>query len=129
MQSTTIDRPLDRFEISSTSPLPACSLTLLRVRGSEEENFEGKDRQAITCVLSMANMTRPNNSNAVWDFAHYSYDPAARHWEGVKKMVSDLKSTRELGKTFGRDGPNKLHPFADLKAPPIIMIEDRRQDQ
>lgn len=78
-QSATIDKLLDRFGITSSSPLPARSSNILRARAPEEERFEGRYREAVGGLLCIVNMSRPDVSNAISEVALYAHDPTAPH--------------------------------------------------
>lgn len=123
-QSATIDKLPDRFGITSSNPLTACCSTLLGVRGPEEARFEGRYLEAVGVRLWIANISKPDISNAAGEVVRYSNDSAARYWEAVRKDLSSLMSTRQLRITFCGGTPDKLQAFADpLYAP---QSDDRR---
>lgn len=97
LRPAMIDKLLDHFDITSSSPLPASCSTPLGARGPEEKSFEGRYREAVRSLLQIAVMSRPDTSNAVEQVAPYTRNRTARHWEAVRKILSNMKSTNELG--------------------------------
>lgn len=91
-QTATVDKMLDQFSITSPSPLPACSSTRLRA-GGPDKMFEGRYRQASGCLLWVANMSRPDISNAVREVARHVHDPKDRYWQALPNTVRYLKGT------------------------------------
>lgn len=112
LQSATIDKSLDGVGTRSSSPPPAAQAH------SGQENrkgkrYEGRYREAEESLPRITNMSRSNISNAVREVAGYAHDPTAHHCDVVKKKLSYLKDTRELGITFCIDAPDKPQVFAD----------------
>lgn len=66
-QIACIDRQVDTFDVSLSSPTPALTFASMRSRGKEEERLEGPYREAVGAGLPriISNSTRPDISNAV----------------------------------------------------------------
>ena len=58
-------------------------------------------------------MTRPDITGSVRAVARHSHNPAAQHWKAVRKILTYLKATKNLGVVFRRGGDLKLSLFAD----------------
>ena len=58
-------------------------------------------------------MTRPDIANAVRAVARQAHDPAERHWRVVRKIISYLNETKDLGLVFVKDGDRKLSVYVD----------------
>ena len=58
-------------------------------------------------------MTRPGIASAVRAVARQANNPAARHWEAVRKIIVYQKATKDMGVVFRREGDLKLSLFAD----------------
>ena len=59
-------------------------------------------------------MTRPDIANVARAVAQHAHNPAARHWKAVRKIISYLKATKDLGVVFRRGEDLKLLLFADV---------------
>ena len=68
-------------------------------------------KQAIGGLLWISGMTRPDTASAVRAVARYTHNPAARHRKAVRKIISYLKATKDLGVVFRRRGDLKLSLF------------------
>ena len=59
-------------------------------------------------------MTRPDIANAVRAVARQAHDPAKRQWRVVRKIISYLNKTKDLGLVFVKDGDRKLSVYVDV---------------
>lgn len=75
-------------------------------------------------LLSITDMTSLDTSNVEREVVRYAHDRAVCRWEAVQKILSHLRSTRELRITLCRDALGKLQGFADL--PCAFRCGDRR---
>ncbi|CAN0307868.1 unnamed protein product, partial [Ascophyllum nodosum] len=69
--------------------------------------------QTVSGLLWITGMTQPDIVSAVRALSRYAHNPTARHWKVVRKIISRLKATKNLGLVFRRGGDLKLSLFAD----------------
>ena len=96
-QRAFIDVLLKRFDVQSESPILACQ----------------PYREAIGCLMWLANMTRPDIADSVRAVARYAIDPGISHWKAVRKILAYVAGTRDLGLTFRKGISSHLSAFAD----------------
>lgn len=60
-------------------------------------------REAIGCLLYIAQVTRPDINYAVNLFSRYSENPGHQHWIGVKRILRYLKGSSERKITYGKE--------------------------
>ena len=56
---------------------------------------------------------RPDIANAVRAVARQAHDPAERHWRAVRKIITHLNKTKDLGLVFVKDVDLKLSVYVD----------------
>ena len=74
----------------------------------DKEHIRGVDyRQAVGCLLWIANGTRPDISYAVSQVSRFLKKPGLKHWQAVKKIVRYLVGSMELKIRYNQsaDGP------------------------
>lgn len=79
-QEVRINKLLDRFNVTSTSPIPACPPTELRPRKGYEAETDEPFREAVDGLVWMANMTRWNTLTTVREVARHSHSLSNMHW-------------------------------------------------
>ncbi len=57
-------------------------------------------RRALGQILYLANMTRPDLSNAVRELGRVGGDPAFRHWRSLQHVMRYISATKEHGLLF-----------------------------
>lgn len=112
-QIACIDQLVDHFDIISTSLVFACSSVGFRARQKGEEVCTKWYRGSLGSLLRLANTTRPDISNLFQEIARRAYDPSAKHWGAVTKILQYLKGTRELTLTYRKAGRCRSEAFAD----------------
>ncbi|CAN0467301.1 unnamed protein product, partial [Discosporangium mesarthrocarpum] len=86
-QTAYIDQLCERFDVSSPSPLPATAHEQTLPRQKNDQPGPECFRELIGSLLWLANMTRPDVSNAVRALARYSHDPSGQHWTGALRIL------------------------------------------
>ena len=112
-QRGCIERLMVKFDIETSSPIPACPTVELRPRQEGEEESREAFREAVGGLMWLANMSRPDIANAVREVARYSHDPSKRHWTAVVKVLKYLHATKDLGLRYSKDGDPTLSAYAD----------------
>ena len=99
-QTQFIQRVLNRFRVSKSSPIPATpSLDLTHV--SEKETVvDVRFREIVGSLMWIANQTRLDIANAVTAVARVSHDPEPIHYKAEQKILEYLNATLYLGLTF-----------------------------
>jgi len=85
-QPAFVDVMLERFNVQSESPLPACPTVELSPRSDDEPVTNEPYREAVGCLLWLSNMTRLDVADSVGTVAHFCNDPCVRHWKAVRKI-------------------------------------------
>ena len=112
-QAACVNKLLERFNITTTSPIPASPSNYLRPREETEAETEEPFREAVGSLMWVANMTRPDILNAVREVARHSHSPSDAHWKAVNQILRYLKGTSGLGLTFRKGASTDLITFAD----------------
>jgi hypothetical protein len=84
-----------------SADIRSCLLT--KKKPSPEEKADGESfpyREAIGSLIYLAVTSRPGISFAVNQVAHNSENPNRSHWTAVKRIISYLKGTTQLGIQF-----------------------------
>ena len=98
-QEAYIERLLERFDVTKSSPLPAAPYADSSRRKGEsptEEPF----REAVGALMWVANTSRPDIANAVRSVARRAHDPTDDDWSAVTKILGYLRGTKERGLTL-----------------------------
>ena len=70
------------------------------------------NRQLVVCC-GLSGLTQPDVASAVWTVAQHAPNPAARDWKTIRKIITCLKATKDLGVLFRRGRDLKLSLFAN----------------
>ena len=95
------------------SDLPASQSADLGPSRNDEPVYDKPVRAAVGNLIWLGGMTRPDIVNAVREVARQAHDPAERHWRVVRKIISPLNKTKDLGLVFVKDGDRKLSVYVD----------------
>lgn len=78
----------------------------------KQDNTKAPYRQAIGCLMYLANCSRPDIIFAVNLLSRYNQDPKECHWEAVKRIFRYLKETKDYCIVY-KQGADKLVAFSD----------------
>ena len=112
-QTAIVDSLVDRLDIQYETQTPASVELDLGPKIIHEKGGDWPYKQAVGGLLWISGITRPDIASAVRAVARHAHNPAARHWKAVRKIVSYLKATKDLGVVFRLGGDLKLPLFAD----------------
>lgn len=118
LQNATIDKLLDQFGITSSSPLSICSSFPLRARGPEEEGFDGRYREVTGRLLWIANMSRSNISNAVRKSCATLMTLESVTEKRPRKLSTTSRAQGILGSRSAEMPPTSYKPLRFRRAPP-----------
>ena len=104
---------LNRFGVNSSSDIPATPGVELGPREEGEPNRDWPYREAMSSLMLLSTMTRPDISNAVRAVARRSQIPTDRHWKAVLKIMAYLHGTRGMGLTFVSGSGLDLTAYSD----------------
>ena len=79
-QTIYIDRLVEKFGVTTSSPTPALSSVSLSPRQGTEVPCTQPYREAVGGSMWISNATRPDISNAVREVARQAHDPSEKHW-------------------------------------------------
>jgi hypothetical protein len=119
-QSTTTTRVLEKYGMDKVNPRS----TPMEVNGEKElygPANEGESvneltipyRSAIGALSWLATRTRPDIAYAVNVLQRSNQAYTRRHWEGVKRIMSYLNGTRDLGLWYTRNCQEPIEGYAD----------------
>ncbi|CAB1105769.1 unnamed protein product [Ectocarpus sp. CCAP 1310/34] len=107
-----------RFDVQSTSRIPASPGVDLGPKRHDEKGGEWPVREAIGSMMWVPTFSRPDVSFAVRAVARHAHAPAKRHWDAIQKILGYLKGTRDLGITYQRGSGLGLA----VKTPSIVSL-------
>ena len=90
---------------------------------ADKELMRGVDyRQAVGCLLWIANGTRPDISYAVSQVSRFLEHPGPKHWQAVKRIVRYLVGTADLKIRYSQsaEGPHVTQGYFSGKLPSTI---------
>ncbi|CAB1108043.1 unnamed protein product [Ectocarpus sp. CCAP 1310/34] len=114
---------VERFDVKSTSRIPATPGADLGPKREDEEGGEWPVREAIGSMMWVSTFSRPDVSFAVRAVARHAHAPAKRNWDAIQKILGYLKGTRDLGITYQRGSGLGLAVYVDAS---YADTEDRR---
>ena len=112
-QRAFMESVVNRYGADAVSDLPASQSADLGPRRNDEPVYDKPVRAAFGSLIWLGGMTRPDIANAVRAVARQAHDPAERHWRVVRKIISYLNKTKDLGLLFVKDGDRKLSAYVD----------------
>ncbi|CAB1098368.1 unnamed protein product [Ectocarpus sp. CCAP 1310/34] len=122
-QTAYIDSIVNRFDVQSTSSIPASPGVDIGPKRDDESGGEWPVREAIGSMMWVSTFSRPDISFAVRAVARHAHAPAERHWKAIVKILAYLKETRDLGITYERGSGLGLAVYVDAS---YADAEDRR---
>jgi len=122
-QTAYIDSIVNRFDVQSTSSIPASPGVDIGPKRDDESGGEWPVREAIGSMMWVSTFSRPDISFAVRAVARHAHAPAERHWKAIVKILAYLKETRDLGITYKRGSGLGLAVYVDAS---YADVEDRR---
>lgn len=113
-QEKYINQVLDRFGMSQCKPVG----TPIEVNAKFDKNPEGESnnypyREAIGCLIYLAQVTRPDIVFAVNKLSQYSNNPGSEHWLGVKRIMRYLQGTKNFKLCYVREDSKEITGFCD----------------
>lgn len=96
-QEKYINLVLERFGMSDCKPVRTpieVNTKFDKKREAENSNFPY--REAVGCLIYLAQVTRPDITYAVNKLSQYCNDPGIQHWLGVKRVMRYLQGTKNL---------------------------------
>ena len=112
-QTAFVDSLVGRFDVRYETQIPASVEFDLGPKRIHEKEGGWPYKQAVGGLLGILGMTRPDTASAMRAVARYAHNPAAWHWEAVRKIIAYLKATKDLGVVYRQGGDLKLSLFAD----------------
>ena len=113
-QRAFIESVVNRYGADAVRDLPASQSADLGPRRNDEPVYDKPVRAAVGSLIWLGGMTRPDIANAVRAVARQAHDPAERQWRVVRKIISYLNKTKDLGLVFVKDGDRKLSVYVDV---------------
>ena len=112
-QEAYVERLMRRFDVHSTSNIPASSGADLGPKREDEPGRDWPVREAVGSLLWLSTMTRPDITNAVRAVARYAHKPTERLWKAITKILSYLEGMKSLGITYVRGSGLSIDVYAD----------------
>ena len=123
-QSSFAASLVKKFDVTSTSDVPASPSVELMPRAADESATTEPYREAVGSMMWLANTTRPDIADAVRSVARHCHDPGVSHWKAVRNILSYIAGTVDLGLVYKRGSSNFLTVYADSSYAP--KATDRR---
>lgn len=113
-QRKYINEVLERFGMSDCRPVR----TPIEVNAKFDRDNSEKDdtipyRQAVGCLLYLAQVTRPDISFAVNKLSQYCNNPEKQHWLGVKRVMRYLQGSKDFALSFTKQESCEIIGFCD----------------
>lgn len=93
--------------------------TPIEVNAKFDKNPDGKYndnkpyKEAIGCLLYLAQVTRPDIVFAVNKLSRFCNNPGKEHWLGVKRVLKYLQGTKDLKLCFKKEESNDITGYCD----------------
>lgn len=113
-QEMYVKEILNRFGMLESKPVK--TPIEVNVKFDSDDTHNNDDipyRQAIGCLLYLAQATRPDIGFAVNKLSRYVSNPSHQHWLGVKRIMRYLQGTKDYKLCFTKDTTNKITGFCD----------------
>lgn len=94
-QEACIDRVLERFKLTMTSPVPAAPYLGTSCR-EELQPTKESCREAVGALMWLSNMSPPDIVKVVRSVAHRAHDSTPEDWKDVTKILGYVRGTRTL---------------------------------
>lgn len=105
---------LDRFGMTESKPMKTPIEVNAKFQKDDSDHNENIPyRQAIGCLLYLAQATRPDIGFSVNKLSRYVSDPGQQHWTGVKRIMRYIQGTKDLKLTFTKDESNEMRGYCD----------------
>ncbi|CAK1591319.1 unnamed protein product [Parnassius mnemosyne] len=113
-QEKYINQVLERFGMSACKPVH----TPIEVNMKFDKKPENEDgnfpyREAVGCLIYLAQVTRPDITYAVNKLSQYCNDPGIQHWLGVKRVMRYLQGTKKLKLCYLKDDSKEITGYCD----------------
>lgn len=114
-QKENISRVLKRFNMADCKPVvtPSERALILTKRTEDEAPTEAPYREAVGCLIHLAQTTRPDIRHAVGVVSQFCADPTNAHWSAVKRIMRYLKGTVGLQLKFDGKVEGEIKGLAD----------------
>ena len=120
-QHTYIESMVEKFKLTNAKPVstpmePGAQFSVDQSLSSlnQTSRMQGVPyTEAIGSVLWPVVVSRPDAAYAVRVLSQFMQNPGPAHWEGVKRVISYLGSTKDLWLTFGGQKETVLEGFCD----------------
>ena len=111
-QTAFVKSLLDLFYIQYEIQTPVSIEFDLGPRRIHDKRGGWSYKQAVGGLLWISRMARPDIASAVRAVARHAHNLVARHWKAVRKIITYLKATKDLGVVFRRGGDFQLSLLA-----------------
>src|ERR1700678_1678628 len=101
-----VHTPMDPNVTFTTNQCPSTVNQVARIKGIPYAETTGS-------VLWPTVVSRPDTAYAVGILSQFIQNPGPAHWEGVKRIISYLVSTKHLWLTFGGSIGTQLEGYCD----------------
>ena len=112
-QPAFVDSLVEKFDVSTLSSIPACPTVELRPKGEDEVELKQPFREVVGSLMWLANMTRPDITDAVRAVARFTNEPGNQHWKAARKILAYVAGTRDVGLIYRQGSGSRLSAYAD----------------
>lgn len=113
-QERYINQVLERFGMSDCKQVR----TPIEVNTKFDKKAENEDskfpyREAVGCLIYLAQVTRPDITYAVNKLSQYCNGPGIQHWLGVKRVMRYLQGTKNLKIHYVKEDSSDITGYCD----------------
>lgn len=120
-QESYVEAIFSRFNMTNCKPVNTPmnvseKLTKAMCPATVEETEAMKNipyREAVGCLMYLAQSTRPDICYAVNVLSRFNSSPAVSHWNAVKQLMRYLRGTSQYRLVYHRDGNSSIQGFTD----------------
>lgn len=113
-QEKYINQVLERFGMSECKPV--CTPIEVNAKFDKKPQNENSNfpyREAVGCLIYLAQVTRPDITYAVNKLSQYCNAPGIQHWLGIKRILRYLQGTKNLKLCYVQEDSKEITGYCD----------------
>lgn len=113
-QEKYINLVLDRFGMTECKPVRTpIEVNMKFEKKPENENSSFPYREAVGCLIYLAQVARPDITYAVNKLSQFCNDPGIQHWLGVKRIFRYLQGTKNYKLCYIKEDSTEITGYCD----------------
>ncbi|CAK1601369.1 unnamed protein product [Parnassius mnemosyne] len=124
-QEQYINQVLERFGMSACKPVHTPIEVIMKFHKKPENKYSNFPyREAVGCLIYLAQVARPDITYAVNKLSQCCNDPGIQHWLGVKMVMRYLQGTQKLKLCYVKHEYKEITGYCDAARLETHRIED-----